>query len=103
VELLVQPTEPDVPTDEELRQAGRDVVRDIWGGKEENCPGTEEWFAKQKREGSGENDVVRGVDIGIREWGDAVGESGFEELRGWEVREGISVVWFVGMGKNVML
>lgn len=33
-----------------MRQAGRDVLRDIWGGKLENMPGTDEFFAKQKRE-----------------------------------------------------
>lgn len=45
--------------DEELRHAGKDALRDIWGGKRENIPGTEEWFAKGRREGAKKNAEFR--------------------------------------------
>jgi hypothetical protein len=41
--------------DEELRQAEEDALRGIWGGKRENMPGTEDWFAKRRREGAKKN------------------------------------------------
>ncbi|KAG4440749.1 hypothetical protein IFR05_003793 [Cadophora sp. M221] len=39
VEINSDPTEPPVPTDEEMKQAARDVLRDAWGGDVTTMPG----------------------------------------------------------------
>ncbi|PVH80851.1 hypothetical protein DL98DRAFT_587909 [Cadophora sp. DSE1049] len=39
VEINTDPTEPPVPTDEEMKQAARDVLQDAWGGDVTTMPG----------------------------------------------------------------
>jgi len=39
VDINADPFEPPLPTDAELKQAGQEVIRDIWGGDITKTPG----------------------------------------------------------------